>query len=66
MREWVRSCDLCGDRISEHFAGNSHLKVHTEISKSNYEFDICHKCERHMVRYIIKARKMESKDEKGS
>ena len=66
MRKWVRSCDLCGENISEHFADNSHLKVRTEISKASYEFDICRKCERHMVRYIVKARKMEDKSEEGS
>lgn len=59
MRECVTRCDLCNQRIR----GN-HIKVKTEIELSYQTFDICHKCEKHMVRYIVMARKQEEKDDK--
>lgn len=58
MREYVRTCDLCGCRIKSYA-----LKVKTEINLGYVELDICHKCERHMVQYIINARKKEADDE---
>lgn len=64
MREWVRTCDLCGRRILEsHFCDPVPLKVKTEVIKGEYEYDICHKCEFHMIRYILKARKKDTDDE---
>lgn len=65
MREYVRTCDLCGRRISENrFSVEVPLKVKTEVIRGKYEYDICHKCEFHMIRYILKARKKDPDDEK--
>ena len=58
MREWVRTCDFCGKRIK-----SNATKIKTEINLGYVELDICHKCERHMIQYIIKARKKDADDE---
>lgn len=59
MREWVRTCDFCGKKIKS----LSNMKIKTEINYAYQEYDICHKCERHMIRYILEARKKDTDDE---
>lgn len=59
MREWVTKCDFCGHKIRS----LEHTKIKTEINLGYKEYDICWRCEWHMIRYILKARKAERNDE---
>ena len=59
MREWVKTCDFCGKKIKSPL----NMKIKTEINYAYHEYDICHKCERHMIRYILGERKRDTDDE---